>query len=59
MICAGLKGQSTCQGDSGGPLVYNGVHVGIVSHAVGCAYDGYPTVYSRTSELRDFIDKHT
>lgn len=40
----------------GGPLVYNGVHVGIVSHAVGCAFSGYPTVYSRTSELRAFID---
>lgn len=59
MICAGLTGKSTCQGDSGGPLVYNGYHIGIVSHAYGCAYSGYPTVYSRTSELRSFIDEHT
>lgn len=43
----------------GGPLVYNGVHIGIVSHAVGCAFSGYPTVYSRTAELRSFIDQHT
>uniref|UniRef100_A0A336M3B4 CSON009631 protein n=1 Tax=Culicoides sonorensis TaxID=179676 RepID=A0A336M3B4_CULSO len=58
MICAGLTGKSTCQGDSGGPLVYNGVHIGIVSHAVGCAFSGYPTVYSRTGALRSFIDQY-
>ncbi|XP_063703817.1 trypsin-3-like [Culicoides brevitarsis] len=58
MICAGLTGHSTCQGDSGGPLVYNGYHIGVVSHAVGCAFSGYPTVYSRTAQLRSFIDQY-
>ncbi|XP_063703813.1 trypsin-3-like [Culicoides brevitarsis] len=59
MICAGIKSKDSCQGDSGGPLVYNGYHIGVVSFGYGCAFEGYPGVYSRTSELREFIDKHT
>lgn len=58
MICAGINGKDSCQGDSGGPLTYEGYHVGVVSFGYGCAFEGYPGVYSRTSELREFIDKH-
>lgn len=59
MICAGIKSKDSCQGDSGGPLTYRGVHVGVVSFGYGCAFEGYPGVYSRTSELRDFVDQHS
>ncbi|XP_063705348.1 trypsin-3-like [Culicoides brevitarsis] len=58
MICAGLGGKDSCQGDSGGPLTHGDLHVGIVSWGRGCALAGYPGVYARTSELRDFIDQY-
>ncbi|XP_063703812.1 trypsin 5G1-like [Culicoides brevitarsis] len=58
MICAGVGGKDSCQGDSGGPLTHNDLHVGIVSWGRGCALAGYPGVYARTSELRDFIDQY-
>ncbi|MFM9108012.1 MAG: serine protease, partial [Chloroflexota bacterium] len=53
MFCAGPKtgGQDSCQGDSGGPLFYLDTsvytQVGIVSWGNGCAWEGYPGVYSR------------
>lgn len=51
-------------GDSGGPLVVidnnkNAVQIGIVSWGVGCAERGYPGIYSRITEARDWIHKHT
>lgn len=60
MICAGaLDGAGiadSCQGDSGGPLFdSDGVLNGIVSFGAGCGRDGIPGVYTRVSEVADFI----
>uniref|UniRef100_A0A182HNI9 Uncharacterized protein n=1 Tax=Anopheles arabiensis TaxID=7173 RepID=A0A182HNI9_ANOAR len=57
-ICAGHKGKDACQGDSGGPLVYQSRVVGIVSWGYGCAFENYPSVYTRVSEFLDFIGQH-
>ena len=63
--CGGVGSdcRDSCQGDSGGPLFSNVrtengsvfVIVGIVSWGRGCA-DGYPGVYTRVSEVSDFIN---
>ena len=61
MICAAIPegGKSSCQGDSGGPLVVmvNNVpqQVGIVSWGIGCAEPGYPGVFTRVSEFKDWL----
>ncbi|WP_297817114.1 trypsin-like serine protease [uncultured Paraglaciecola sp.] len=65
MICAAVSegGRGSCQGDSGGPLVINtgsGLQqVGIVSWGFGCAEAGYPGVYTRVSEFKDWISALT
>jgi len=62
MICAAFEGggKGSCQGDSGGPLVINTnegwQQIGIVSWGVGCAAEGYPGVYARTSIFIDWIN---
>ena len=59
MMCAEGAGKDSCQGDSGGPLIIPGVsdssdvQVGVVSWGIGCAYSGYPGVYSKISESWD------
>ncbi|XP_037299216.1 vitellin-degrading protease-like [Manduca sexta] len=60
MVCAGVPqgGKSACNGDSGGPLVYNNKLHGIVSWGYGCAKPGYPTVFSKVSALRNWIDEN-
>ena len=61
MICASFAdgGKGSCQGDSGGPLVINtgtGVQqVGIVSWGYGCAEEGFPGVFTRVSEFKNWI----
>jgi secreted trypsin-like serine protease len=65
MICAAVTegGRGTCQGDSGGPLIVNtgsGVQqVGIVSWGFGCAEAGFPDVYTRVSEFKNWISAIT
>lgn len=62
MMCAGIPtgGKGSCQGDSGGPLVINTnegyQQVGIVSWGYGCAAEGYPDVYTKTSRYLDWIE---
>ncbi|KXN65109.1 putative trypsin-like serine protease precursor [Conidiobolus coronatus NRRL 28638] len=62
-VCAGYpEGQrDSCQGDSGGPLfVYeNGKQIltGITSFGEGCAWPGYPGVYTRVSNYLSWIKR--
>ena len=59
MICAGLEngGKDSCQGDSGGPLVLKDTNeqVGIVSWGIGCAWAGFPGVYTNLVNYNDWI----
>lgn len=57
MLCAGYArgGIDACQMDSGGPLVVDEKLVGIVSWGVGCARPNKPGVYTRVSELIDWV----
>jgi len=49
------------QGDSGGPMqIGEGQHwtqIGIVSWGIGCGKSFYPGVYTRVTEVRDWIDR--
>lgn len=61
-ICAGhLEGLiDSCQGDSGGPLTCqrkDGTFyvAGVTSYSIGCAYEGVPAVYSKTSSHKNWI----
>ncbi|KAK2726054.1 trypsin-1-like isoform X2 [Artemia franciscana] len=59
MICAGdldNGGVDSCQGDSGGPLYMGSTVIGIVSLGYGCAFAGYPGVYTQVSYFIDFIN---
>lgn len=59
-ICAGrldASGFGVCQGDSGGPLVMDGFVVGVTSFGVICGSSSHPTVYTRVSAYREWIDE--
>ncbi|XP_059476938.1 trypsin-1-like [Neocloeon triangulifer] len=58
-ICAGVPegGVDSCQGDSGGPLYFDGVIHGIVSWGNGCAYAGYPGVYTEVFSWLGWINQ--
>ncbi len=49
----------SCQGDSGGGLFYNNngrwYAAGIVSYAIGCGRQAFPTVFTKTSAYIDWI----
>jgi secreted trypsin-like serine protease len=57
MVCAGYAsgGVDTCQGDSGGPLLVGGVLAGITSWGEGCAWAGYPGVYTRLTTFSSLV----
>jgi len=61
MLCAGRKGKDSCSGDSGGPMQIGvgdrWTQIGVVSWGIGCGKSDYPGVYSRVTELRDWIDR--
>jgi secreted trypsin-like serine protease len=64
MLCARSRNPSRrpntspCVGDSGGPLVVGeDLQVGIVSFGISCGALREPTVFSRVSGLRPFIDQ--
>jgi secreted trypsin-like serine protease len=63
MLCARSRNAarrpntSPCVGDSGGPLIVGeDLQVGIVSFGISCGALHEPTVFSRVSGLRSFID---
>ncbi|KAK1942346.1 Trypsin 3A1 [Phytophthora citrophthora] len=61
MLCSsGSVNETSCTGDYGGPVVVerpNGdVLVGTVSWGADCGKLGYPSVYSRVSSVRTWID---
>ncbi len=64
MFCAGPQegGRDSCQGDSGGPIFYNSggvlTQVGVVSFGYGCAWAGYPGIYSRlaNASINSFVN---
>ncbi len=61
-LCAGKEGMGADLGDSGGPLLValpdgDWGQVGIASQWGG-ARRGYPTVYTRTSALYDWVHQH-
>jgi len=64
MLCASKPGKDSCQGDSGGALFTcrnndDCTQIGIVSWGIGCAQAQYPGVYTRVTEMIDWIQRIT
>jgi len=50
-------GKDSCQADAGGPLLdSNNKQIGIVSFGIGCGRGGKPSVYTRVSHYKEWID---
>lgn len=64
VVCAGyMKGRcGVCAGDSGGPLVQftsdgRPVLVGITSRTYGCAWAGWPAIFTRISSFVGWLEE--
>ncbi|KAJ8674925.1 hypothetical protein QAD02_010711 [Eretmocerus hayati] len=55
-ICTKSQKRDICDGDSGGPLVWNNYVVGIVSWGNKSCRSGVPSVFTKVSAYRDWID---
>jgi len=55
-ICVSAASTSACSGDSGGPMVVGGVLVGATSWGQAQCNPSFPSVYSRVSFFRGWID---
>nr|CAD7424305.1 unnamed protein product [Timema monikensis] len=55
IICTDIKGGGVCQGDSGGPLILDGILVGVTSWGKGCAYPGFPAVFTKVSAFGRWV----
>ncbi|KAF7283571.1 hypothetical protein GWI33_023416 [Rhynchophorus ferrugineus] len=59
-VCtSGAEIKGGCNGDSGGPLVFEDKQIGIVSFGSNRCTRGYPTVFTRVSEFKDWISKNS
>ncbi|XP_030753179.1 brachyurin-like [Sitophilus oryzae] len=59
-VCtSGAEIKGGCNGDSGGPLVLENQQIGIVSFGSNRCTKGYPTVFTRVSEFKDWISKNS
>jgi len=62
MMCASDTNRDSCSGDSGGPLFtcpWGGrcTQIGIVSWGIGCAKPQYPGVYTRVTQMLEWIQR--
>jgi len=57
-ICVSASSVSACSGDSGGPLTCGGVLVGATSWGQAQCNPSFPSVYSRISFFRSWIDSN-
>lgn len=60
MLCtSGLGPKGGCNGDSGGPLTVDNVQIGIVSFGDSKCTVGNPTVFTRVSSFRDWLEENS
>jgi secreted trypsin-like serine protease len=57
-ICVSSSSVSACSGDSGGPLVCGSTLVGATSWGQAQCNPSFPSVYTRISYFRSWIDSH-